>query len=251
MWPTLLARKFSLPDRSGRGPLERYRHSGPPPETGRPWSDLERWFWANKGRTVHKLTHYLPLYERYFDRFRSTNVRFLEIGVSRGGSLAMWRDYFGPDAKIFGIDIDPDCMAFNDATAQVRIGSQDDPAFLRSVVKEMGGVDIVLDDGSHFAKHIRRSFETLFPLLADNGVYMIEDLCTSYWRKYAGFFWQQSFLRMLPGLIDDMHHWYHPYGQGVTATADHLAGLHIHDSMVVIEKARMEAPRSASTGKEA
>jgi Methyltransferase domain len=245
-----LTRKLALPYRTGRQPLDRFRYTGPPPLAEQAMTELEKWFWANKGRTVHKLTHYLPLYEHYFGAYRNSKVRFLEIGVSRGGSLAMWRHFFGPEATIYGIDIDPACAAFDDETARVRIGSQDDPAFLRSVVQEMGGVDVVLDDGSHMAKHIRGSFETLFPLLSNHGTYMIEDLCASYWRSFSGFFWQQSFFQMIPAMIDDMHHWYHPYGQSIAASADHLVGLHIHDSMVVIDKAPMRAPISTQTGAE-
>ena len=47
---------------------------------------------------------------------------------------------------IYGIDIDPACAAFDGIDAQVRIGSQADPDFLRRVVQEMGGVDVVLAD---------------------------------------------------------------------------------------------------------
>ena len=112
-------------------------------------------FWSHQGPIVHKWHHYLPIYERYFGLYRCKNPKFLEIGVSKGGSLAIWRTYFSPDATIFGIDIDPACMNSNGEHRQVRIGSQDDAKFLKSVVKEMGGVDIVLDDGSHFSKDIR------------------------------------------------------------------------------------------------
>jgi hypothetical protein len=113
-------------------------------------------------------------------------VRFLEIGVSKGGSLDMWRSYFGPEAVIYGIDIDEACAQFDGRSAQVRIGSQDDPAFLASVVAEMGGVDVVLDDGSHDSRHIRASLDVLFPLLSEGGVYMMEDLHAAYWVSHSG-----------------------------------------------------------------
>ncbi len=83
----------------------------------------------------------------------------LEIGVSKGGSLALWRKALGDRATIFGIDIDPKCAEFDGKFAKVRIGSQADASFLKSVVDEMGGVDLVLDDGSHVASHQRASFE--------------------------------------------------------------------------------------------
>ena len=95
---------------------------------------------GHEGAVVHKWHHYIPLYDRYLSRFRGQPVRFLEIGVFRGGSLEMWREFLGPEAVIFGIDIDPECAQFDGNAGQVRIGSQDDPAFLNSVIDEMGGI---------------------------------------------------------------------------------------------------------------
>ena len=82
--------------------------------------------------------------------------------------MRLWRGYFGPDATIFGIDINSECKKFDGEAASVRIGSHD-PNFLISVVNEMGGIDIVVDDGSHIASHQQLSFKTLFPLLANKG----------------------------------------------------------------------------------
>jgi hypothetical protein len=106
----------------------------------------------------------------------------LEIGVWKGGSLDMWRKFFGPDATLFGVDINSDCARFDGKSASVRIGSQDDPEFLRGVVKEMGKVDIVLDDGSHIASHQRASFEALFPLLSEGGLYIAPKASGSFLR---------------------------------------------------------------------
>lgn len=206
-------------------------------------------FVGNTGAHVHKWHHYLPLYERYFGPWRNRPLRFLEIGVSKGGSLQMWRKYFGPDAVIFGIDIDPDCAQFNGQSAQVRIGSQDDPAFLASVVAEMGGVDVVLDDGSHVMAHIERSFEVLFPLLEMGGTYMIEDLHTAYWPSHGGGVdVTANFFNTLRGMVDDMHHWYHGNPPARPQIAGMLAGLHVHDSVVVIDKARVYPPTHSVVG---
>ena len=144
---------------------EKYRYDG----------DLLKIYSENTGPLVHKWHHYIPIYSRYFSRFRATKVRFLEIGVSKGGSLTMWRNYFGEDAIIFGIDIDPDCAQYDKISGNVRIGSQIDEDFLKSVIKEMGGVDIILDDGSHHMNHIPKTLNVLYPFLSENGVYMIED----------------------------------------------------------------------------
>jgi hypothetical protein len=128
-------------------------------------SELHKLFYSNADTLVFKWRHYLKIYEDHLSRFRNTPFHMLEIGVAQGGSLSLWRRYFGPEALLFGIDIDDRCRQFDKRDAHVRIGSQDDPAFLRSVVSEMGGVDVVLDDGSHMASHQLTSFQVLFPLL--------------------------------------------------------------------------------------
>jgi len=72
-------------------------------------NDLEKYFTENTGRLIHKWKHYFEIYDRHFSRFRDTEVHVVEFGVSQGGSLQMWKQYFGPNSKIFGIDINPHC----------------------------------------------------------------------------------------------------------------------------------------------
>ncbi len=205
--------------------------------------DLLQIYAGNNGATVHKWHHYIPIYDRYFTEFRGTGVRFLEIGVKGGGSLQMWRRYLGEDAVIFGIDIDENCAQLDGQAGQVRIGSQKDPDFLNTVVDEMGGLDVVLDDGSHRMAHIRTSFQTLFPRLNQNGIYMVEDLHTAYWDKYGGGFKAPlNFFRFVRELTDDMHRWYHPRKLRHPGLGDQISGVHVHDSIAVIEKQPVHRP---------
>jgi len=193
---------------------------------------------GNEGVKVHKWHHYLPLYDRYFSRYRGTPVKFLEIGVNNGGSMQMWRRYFGPDAVICGIDINPECAQYDGQSGMVRIGSQDDPEFLAKVVQEMGGVDLVLDDGSHRMAHIDTSLKALFPLLSQHGTYMIEDLHTAYYPRFGGGLDEPTnFFNTVRGMIDDMHRWYHGKKRFTfPALAGEFSGVHVHDSIVVIDK---------------
>ena len=204
--------------------------------------DLVSIFAQHKGEGVDKWHHYLPLYERYFAPWRNRPLRFLEIGVFRGGSLELWRKFFGPEAVIYGIDIDPTCARFDGQHAQVRIGSQDDPDFLNRVVDEMGGVDVVLDDGSHVMAHIRASLDALFPRLSLGGLYVIEDLHTAYWRAYGGNMRAANFYATVRAMIDDMHRWYHEADVQHPATAGKVTGIHVHDSMVVLDKGTAHRP---------
>ena len=211
--------------------------------------ELLKIFANNKGKVVDKWHHYIPIYERYFGPYRKKPLRFLEIGVFKGGSLEMWRKYFGPDATIFGIDIDPACAAFNGSAGQVRIGSQDDAAFLADVVAEMGGVDIVLDDGSHMMAHVRASLKALFPMVADNGLYMIEDLHTAYWRRYGGGMGRgRNFFGDVLSIVHDMHHWYRELDEVPNSIGSTVSGVHIHDSIVVLEKGPVYPPVRSQIG---
>ena len=72
-------------------------------------NSFEGLFWNHKGKIVHKWQHYLPIYEKFLKKYKNEPIKFLEIGVAEGGSLSLWRKYFGANATIFGVDIDPRC----------------------------------------------------------------------------------------------------------------------------------------------
>jgi hypothetical protein len=211
-------------------------------------NDMERIFYSHQGRPSAKWHHYLEVYDRHLARFRGKQVRLLEIGVQHGGSLQIWRQYFGPQAIIFGIDIDEKCRDFDDEDGRVRIGSQADPEFLQEVVKEMGGIDIVIDDGSHVASHQRISFDCLYPLLNNNGVYLCEDLQAAYWPVFhdGGYKREGTFIEVVKELIDDIHSWYHDQGSTVLDTAaESIHSLCVYEGIVAVEK--RSRPRSFFT----
>lgn len=130
---------------------------------------------------VDKWHHYFDVYHQHFAAYRNRQPTVLEIGVQNGGSLHMWRDYFGPGARLFGADIDPACATRGPAGARIFIGDQSDPAFLNRIVEETGPIDIVIDDGGHTANQMIVSFETLYPHVRAPGVYLVEDTCTQFW----------------------------------------------------------------------
>jgi hypothetical protein len=211
-------------------------------EARRSGGAIEEIFFSGKCRLVHKWIDYLPIYERLFAPYRGTNVTMIEIGVSEGGSLDMWREYFGPNATIFGIDIEPSCAEKVDAPNQVRIGSQNDQAFLKSIIEETGAPDIILDDGSHVADHQIASFRHLWPELKDGGLYIVEDTHTAYWPRFRGGYRKKgTAIELSKSLADDMHGWYHTRKTRY-APMDEIAGVHIFDSITAVEKRKKLRP---------
>ena len=132
---------------------------------------------------------YAQHYENLLHRIRRKPINLLEIGVGGdqgprdgGRSLRMWRAYF-PKGRIYGIDIN-DKRPLDRGRIKTFRGSQADPRFLDSVVREIGGIDVILDDGSHVNSHMIFTFQHLFPRLASGGLYILEDTQTSYWPGY-------------------------------------------------------------------
>jgi hypothetical protein len=140
----------------------------------------------------------------------------------------------------------------NGVSGQVRIGSQTDHVFLESVVKETGGVDVILDDGSHHMEHIPVTLKYLFPHLSYGGIYMIEDLHAAYWKEYGGGYQSKNnFFRFAMDLIDDMHHWYHGKKLKHVSISKDCSSMHIHDSLLVLEKNKVFKPVHSRVGEEA
>jgi demethylmacrocin O-methyltransferase len=154
---------------------------------------------------------YTRHYETHFARFRQEKITLLEIGVggydkpeAGGASLRMWNAYF-PHARIFALDIHAKNLVISD---RVRIyhGSQTDEALLRSIDRDAGGFDIVIDDGSHINAHVIATFNVLFPLLKVGGIYVVEDTQTSYWPVLGGSSDDPDSPRTMMGFFKDMVH---------------------------------------------
>jgi 23S rRNA U2552 (ribose-2'-O)-methylase RlmE/FtsJ len=142
---------------------------------------LWKYFSEHKeGLGIWKLNHYFEAYRRYFARFRGRDVHVLEIGIYSGGSLEMWRSYFGPQSHIYGVDIEPACKAYESDGVKVFIGDQSDRSFWRSVKEGLPDLDVVIDDGSHVPGHQIITLEELLPHLRPGGIYMCEDISTVF-----------------------------------------------------------------------
>ncbi len=216
-------------------------------------NDLEKYFIENTGRQIHKWKHYFEIYDRHFSRYRGTDVHVLEFGVSQGGSLQMWKQYFGPNSKIIGIDINPQCKNLEEEQIEIFIGDQEDRKFLKALAEKIPRIDILIDDGGHAMKQQISTFEELFSCIDENGVYLCEDLHTSYFPAWGGGYKKRgTFIEYSKNFIDYINAWHsnHTSRLSVTEFTKSVHSLHYYDSVLAIEKRPIEAPFDLKTGTE-
>lgn len=214
---------------------------------------LEHYFAHNKGRLLHKWIHYFEIYHRHFQRYRNRGITLLEFGVYHGGSLQMWKNYFGKAARIIGVDISPECKSLEEEQIKVIIGDQEDREFLRKLANDLGPVDIIIDDGGHKMAQQIATFEETFSALRAGGTYLVEDLHTSYWEDFGGKLkGSATFIEYVKDLIDHLHAWHSQDTTTfpVTYYTRNIKALHVYESIVVIEKDSINPPQVRKTGRE-
>lgn len=163
----------------------------------------------------------------------------------------MWKHYFGAGAKVFGVDINPNCKQFEEAGVQIFIGDQADRNFLRKLARLLPPIDILIDDGGHTMHQQIATFEELFPTVAPEGVYLCEDLHTSYWHRWGGGYRKRgSFIEYSKRWIDQLNAWHsrEPRRLQVTAFTRSAHSLHYYDSVLVVEKRPMQPPTNHRMG---
>ena len=209
--------------------------------TGAP-NPLEAYFDAHtEGPGIWKWRHYFDIYDRHLARFRGRPVRIVEVGVFGGGAIGMWREYFGPDVHIYGIDIDSSCRALEGEGVEIFIGDQSDPAFWEGFLAGDPEIDIVLDDGGHLPDQQSVTLECLLPAMRPGGVYICEDI--------------QGAFQPFHAFVDGLTHPLSGIGFAENAIAvpvhEHVASVHRYPLVTVIEKptagpARFESVRHGS-----
>ena len=125
------------------------------------------------------LNNLLNFYEMFFSSLRDAPLTIFEIGVYKGGSLHTWEEYF-PKAKIIGADILPTAKRFERGRLIIEVLDQSNVEELSRIGIKHGPFDIVIDDGAHMWGHQITALRTLLPFVKDNGIYIVEDLWTSY-----------------------------------------------------------------------
>ena len=220
-------------------------------------SRFERWFdeyeRAFDGPFIGKYRHYFDIYEQHMAKFRrQERVRMLELGVRSGGSLRMWKEYFGDALELHGIDINPNSKIFQDTAnnVHVHIGSLADEEFMRGFARTTAPFDIILHDASHHSSDQKLAFEVLYPTLQPRGVYIVEDVHTNYWnddRFSEGVGVATTFIEHCKQLIDSLNK-YNFDSEHLTEFTRTTYSLTFYDSVVVIEKRPHAPPEAVAAG---
>lgn len=210
-------------------------------------NELSTLYGSDKWGMLHWYTQH---YERHFTPVRYQPVRVLEIGVggynleSMGGeSLYMWQRFF-PRGLIFGLDIHAKPMISGPRVRVVQ-GDQNDPDFLQDFAVRHGPFDIVIDDGSHINEHVRTSYEALFRHVRPGGLYVIEDLHTSYWPTLGGEpppGSPSTTMGLLKDLIDRIHLREYTEIDDNDPADDHPAEITVHHNLAVLRKGTSAEP---------
>ncbi len=170
---------------------------------------------TDKSSEFHFYTH---IYDSYLSRVKGSEITFLEIGFATGGSAQMWDTYFtNPNTELYFIDIDEKCFNHTEKLSKrcsLYMANQEKKDELISTISIINKkFDIIIDDGGHTMNQQRVSFETLFPFVKPGGVYIVEDLQTSYLKLYGGngdfdnpLAGPQTMIRFLASLIDEVNY---------------------------------------------
>ena len=105
--------------------------------------------YKNLKYTSLKIDSYFQVYEEIFSRYVGKKITFVEVGILGGGSLQMWKEFFGDKARIIGIDMHPEAKKLEKDGFEIFIGSQSDENFWNNFYRKVGKIDILLDDGGH------------------------------------------------------------------------------------------------------
>jgi hypothetical protein len=226
----------------GLGYATAYRDAGgasaaaPVPQS----NPLRAFFEARRsGPGIWKWNHYFDLYHRHLARFIGRSPHVMEIGVYSGGSLDMWREYFGKGCRIYGVDLQPACKAYEREDTRIFIGDQGDRQFWRSL--ELPALDVLIDDGGHRPEQQIATLEEMLPRLSPGGVFLCEDIHGIH----------NGFAAYLQGLLKDVNAM-HSGGAGKPVRPSPLQAaiqsIHFYPYVAVIEKrpaplAELDAPR--------
>lgn len=148
---------------------------------------------ATKLKTIYENSPYLsikydtyfPAYEALLEKYSGKNITLVEVGVFNGGSLFMWKEFLGPNARIIGLDLNPDAMEWQNHGFEIHIGDQGSEDFWEDFFRKIGPVDVLIDDGGHTNLQQVVTAHHAIQHIRDGGILIVEDVHTSYFREFG------------------------------------------------------------------
>lgn len=132
-----------------------------------------------------KVTNYFKIYADLFKHLRGTNCTFIETGVFNGGSLFMWRRWLGDNARIIGIDLNPEAKKWEQYGFEIYIGDQGDPEFWKNTFNSIGHFDVLLDDGGHQSFQQIVTVSEALKAAKNKCIIAVEDTLTSFMKEFS------------------------------------------------------------------
>lgn len=188
-----------------------------------------------------KWNNYFEVYDKILNPYIGKNPKMLEIGVAHGGSVELWLKYFDNEVDLHAVDINKDFLdyKFDDAKVNYACVDQSSLEHWNAYLSSHSNFDIIIDDGSHDSDHQIITLLTLFPILNDGGIYIVEDTHTSYWPEWGGGLHKKgTFIEFAKQLLDLLHapHIRESAPPALEKAFKNLKSVTFHNSMVVLEK---------------
>lgn len=170
---------------------------------------LAQLYAEHDGKVSDKWSSYIKEYERIFAPYRDQEITFLEIGVQNGGSLEIWAKFFPHARKVVGCEINEACrqLQFAEPKISLIIGDANSDQAESDLNALSPNYNVIIDDGSHLNADIVKSFARYFKYVKDDGIYVVEDLHSSYWEDFGGgVFHPYSAISFFKALTDVVNH---------------------------------------------
>ncbi|MBK8891620.1 MAG: class I SAM-dependent methyltransferase [Dechloromonas sp.] len=199
----------------------------------RPGARLFRIYQASKYLSI-KHSSYFHVYEALFGQYVGKYFTFVEVGVLNGGSLFMWREFFGPNARIIGVDLNPAAKKWEAEGFEIHIGSQSDPAFWDEFFRQVGPIDVLLDDGGHTNVQQIVTVHKAINFVRDAGMVVVEDTHCSYFTEFGNPY-KYSFVSFGKRVVDYIHARHPQVAPAVADFGSCIASVRFFESIVAFE----------------
>jgi len=201
-------------------------------------NNLKKFFKSSPKYSI-KWNNYFEIYEKLLKRFKNKKITLVEVGIGNGGSLFMWRNYFGKKAKIIGVELNPKAKKLEQNGFDIFIGDQSTPIFWKNFYKKVGKIDILIDDGGHTnLQQITTLMESLKNINND-GMIVVEDTHASF-MKNKGFKNPSkfSFINFTTLLIENLHRRNPILKKKLNLFSKKIHSIEYYDSITVVNIAK-------------